>query len=438
MNDITPAGAQTAGVGTPSTSVFPLAPLLYGPPSICYIELEALPTATLGGRRGAMAMALEGIKVLDLSRLAPGPYCGMILGDLGAEVIRVEAMDKRARVEGVLGLSDELVEMFRAFNPQGRNKKSIVIDLRKDEGREVFFRLAAEADVILEEFRPGVVERLGIGYERIKEINPRVIYCSITGYGQDGPYAGRPGHDLNYIATAGAFSAIKDGSGKPVIPSNILADMAGGGMHAALCILAALVARSLHGVGQHVDCAMTDAVVNLMHLEPLLQRTEGLLGAPYYGVYETRDGKWFSVGNVEPWLWENFCRALDREDLIPMQGDRERYPELFSILRDIFREKTREEWTEFFEGEDVCVAPVHDMSEAEQDPHLRAREMFLKLDHEKFGKITQVGISMKLSETPGRFRSFGAAAGEHSDDILAALGYSGEEIAALREKEVVA
>ena len=385
-----------------------------------------------------MVMALEGITVLDLSRLAPGPYCGMILGDLGAEVIRVEAAEKRARVEGVLGLSDELTEMFRAFNPQGRDKKSIVIDLRKDEGREVFFRLAAEADVILEEFRPGVVERLGIDYEKVKKTNPRVIYCSITGYGQDGPNAHLPGHDLNYISTAGAFSAIQYDEGKPVIPSNILADMAGGGMHAALCILAALVARSLHGVGQHVDCAMTDAVVNLMHLEPLLQRTEGLRGVPFYNVYKTKDDKWFSMGNVEPWLWENFCRALGREDLIPLHRDKDSYPELFSTLRDIFREKTQEEWTEFFEDKDVCAAAVHDMEEAQKDLHLRARNMFLELDHPKFGKITQVGISMKLLGTPGRFRSFGAGAGEHTDEILTGLGYSSEEIGSLRDKGAVA
>ena len=385
-----------------------------------------------------MVMALEGIRVLDLSRLAPGPYCGMILGDLGAEVIRVEAMEKRARVEGVLGLSDELAEMFRAFNPQGRNKKSIVVDLRLEEGREVFFRLAEGADVILEEFRPGVVERLGIGYEKVKEVNPRIIYCSITGYGQYGPYAGRPGHDLNYISTAGLFSAVKDDEGNPVIPSNLMADMAGGGMHAALCILAALVARSLHGVGQYVDCAMTDGVVSLMHLEPLLQRTQSLRDLPYYNVYETRDGKWFSVGNVESWFWENFCRAMGRDDLIPMQHDTGKYPELITTLREIFKQKTREEWTEFFRDEDVCAAPVNDIEEAERDPHLRAREMFWELEHAKFGKITQAGISMKLTGTPGRFRSFGASPGQHTDEILEGLGYCEKEIEKLREKAAVA
>ncbi|NPV58801.1 MAG: CoA transferase [Actinobacteria bacterium] len=385
-----------------------------------------------------MVMALEGIKVIDLSRLAPGPYCGMILGDLGAEVIRVEAMDKRARAEGVLGLSDELAEMLRAFNPQGRNKRSIVIDLRKEEGREVFMRLARDADVIIEEFRPGVVKRLGIDYEAVREVNPEIIYCSITGYGQTGPYAQMPGHDLNYIAMAGALGVIKDERGKPVFPSNLLADMAAGGMHAALCILAALVARSLHGVGQYVDCAMTDGVVSLMHMEPILRHTSGLRGLPYYDVFETADGKWFSVGNVEPWLWENFCRALGREDLIPMQREVDRYDDLRAELRAIFKQRSRDEWFEFFKDKDVCAAPVHEVEEAERDPHLREREMFIELEHEKFGKITQVGISMKLSRTPGRVRFPGCGPGRHTDEVLAELGYNEAEIGELRERGAVA
>lgn len=385
-----------------------------------------------------MVMALEGIKVIDLSRLAPGPYCGMILGDLGAEVIRVEAMDKRARAEGVLGLSDELAEMLRAFNPQGRNKRSIVIDLRKEEGREVFMRLARDADVIIEEFRPGVVKRLGIDYETVREVNPEIIYCSITGYGQTGPYAQMPGHDLNYIAMAGALGVIKDERGKPVFPSNLLADMAAGGMHAALCILAALVARALHDVGQHVDCAMTDGVVSLMHMEPILRHTSGLRGLPYYDVFETADGKWFSVGNVEPWLWENFCRALGREDLVPMQREVDRYDDLRAELRTIFKERSRDEWFEFFKDKDVCAAPVHEVEEAERDPHLREREMFIELEHEKYGKITQVGISMKLSRTPGRVRFPGCSPGRHTDEVLAELGYNEAEIGELREKGAVA
>jgi crotonobetainyl-CoA:carnitine CoA-transferase CaiB-like acyl-CoA transferase len=299
-------------------------------------------------------------------------------------------------------------------------------------------RLSRDADVIIEEFRPGVVKRLGIDYETVRQINPDIVYCSITGYGQTGPYALMPGHDLNYIAMAGALGVIKDDRGKPVFPSNLLADMAGGGMHAALCILAALVARSLHGVGQYVDCAMTDGVVSLMHMEPILRHTTGLRGLPYYDVFETADGKWFSVGNVEPWLWENFCRALGREDLIPLQREIDRYDELHAELRAIFRERSRDEWFDFFRDKDVCAAPVHEVEEAERDPHLREREMFVELEHEKFGKIKQVGIAMKLSETPGRIRFPGCSPGRHTDEILEELGYSEEEIGELRDKGAVA
>jgi alpha-methylacyl-CoA racemase len=386
-----------------------------------------------------MKMALEGIRVVDLSRLAPGPYCSMILGDLGAEVIRIESADPRATVEGMLGLDEETTARLRAHNPQARNKKSIVIDLRKERGREVFYRLAKEADVILEEFRPGVVEQLGVGYETIRKINPKIIYCSLTGYGQQGPYAKLPGHDINYLAIAGALSVIKDRNGRPVIPSNILADMAGGGMHAALGILAALVARGLHGVGQYVDCAMTDGVVSLMHFEPMWAHFgASLFDSPFYGAFETRDGKWFSTGNLEPWFWANFCKALGREDLIPHQGNPARWKEVTDFLEETFVKKTRDEWFAFFKDKNVCVAPVLSVDEAQEDPHLREREMFLDLEHEKFGKIRQVGVSVKLSETPGRVRSFGPMPGAHTDPILLELGYTEEKIRNLKESGAVA
>jgi crotonobetainyl-CoA:carnitine CoA-transferase CaiB-like acyl-CoA transferase len=386
-----------------------------------------------------MKMALEGIRVVDLSRLAPGPYCSMILGDLGAEVIRVESADPRATVEGMLGLDRETTERLRAYNPQARNKKSIVIDLRQEAGRAVFYRLAKVADVILEEFRPGVVKQLGVDYETIRGINPKIVYCSLTGYGQKGPYSMLPGHDVNYLAVAGALSVIKDREGKPVIPSNILADMAGGGMHAALGILAALVARSLHGVGQHVDCAMTDGVVSLMHFEPMWAHFgASLFDTPFYGAFKTRDGKWLSTGNLEPWFWANFCKALDREDLIPTQADPGRWKEVTAFLEETFRTRTRQEWFEFFREKNVCVAPVLSVEEAQEDPHLREREMFVELDHEKFGKVRQVGISVKLSETPGRVRSCGPMPGSHTDAILGEIGYTEEEVSALKETGAVA
>ena len=383
-------------------------------------------------------MALEGIRLLDLSRLAPGPYCSMILGDLGVEVIRIESADPRATLEGMLGFDEETTERLRAYNPQGRNKKSIVIDLTKDEGREVFYRLAKKADILLEEFRPGVVKDLGVDYETIRKINQKIIYCSLSGYGQEGPYSKLPGHDINYLSIAGALSVIKDREGRPVVPSNILADMAGGGMHAALGILAALVARSLHGVGQYVDCAMTDGVLNLLHFEPIRQFFEtNLMDMPCYRTYETNEGKWISIGNAEPWFWENFCKALGREDLIPFQTDLNRKDEVLNYLTETFKTRTRDEWFEFFKDKNVCVTPVLSVDETQNNPHLLEREMFVDLHHHKFGTIRQTGISVKLSETPGRVRSLGPLPGEHTDAILKEAGYTDDEIHSLRKSGAV-
>lgn len=395
-----------------------------------------------------MKMALEGIRILDMSRLAPGPYCSMILGDLGADVIRVEAADPKATVEGILGLTGKAAERLRAFNPQGRNKKSIVIDLKNDDGREVFYRLAKVSDVILEEFRPGVVKKLGVDYETIKEINPKIVYCSLTGYGQYGAYAKMPGHDINYVAMGGALSAIRDGDGKPVAPSNLLGDMAGGGMQAALGILAALVARFIHGAGQHVDCAMADGVISLMHFETLCSameqvglsgmRIEELYGLPFYNVYETQDGKWFSVGNIEPWFWSGFCEAMGRKDLAGSQTAPDKYAEISSFLMETFKARTRDEWFEYFKDKNICTAPVYTLEEAMNDPHYREREMAVDLDHPEFGTVRQVGISMKLSETPGKVRSLGSARGAHTDAIMEELGYSDDDVRELKNSGAVA
>lgn len=395
-----------------------------------------------------MPMALEGIRILDLSRLAPGPYCSMILGDLGAEVIRVESADPRARVEGWIGLNSEQVAKFRAYNPTCRNKKSIVLDLKQQAGRDVFYKLAATADVILEEFRPGVVKKLGVDYETIKKINHEIVYCSLTGYGQEGPYRDLPGHDINYISLAGVLSETKDEKGRPAIPSNLVADLAGGGMHAAMSILAALVSRSLHGKGQYVESAMSDAVVNLMHfaqvwrlmsdkLKLFSTRKTGFIGMPFCNVYQTRDGGWISLAVVEPWFWANFCKALNREDLIPVQFDPDRQSEIEQFLKQTFMQKDRDEWFAFFKDKEVCIAPVYSLQEVEKDPHIRARQMFLDLDHPDFGPIRQVGISAKLSETPGSIRDLGSLPGQDTDWLLESLGYSTDDVATLRQERVV-
>jgi crotonobetainyl-CoA:carnitine CoA-transferase CaiB-like acyl-CoA transferase len=382
-----------------------------------------------------MVMALEGIRVLDLSRLAPGPYCSMILGDLGAEVIRIETPDSRPPVDDPRAL--EIMEKRRAQNPQGRNKRSIILDLKKPEAKEIFYRLATGVDVILEEFRPGVVKRLGVDYETVRQFNPKIIYCSLSGYGQEGPYSQLPGHDINYISLAGAANVIKDREGRPVIPSNLLADMAGGGMHAAMGILAALVARSLHGVGQYVDAAMADGVVSLLHFEQVIA-SQRFFGVPFFDYYQTKDGKWFSVGNLESHFWANFCRAMGREDLVPYQGDRSRYPEMAAFFREKFMEKTRQEWFDYFMDKNICAAPVNDLNEAAEDPHLRQRQMFLDFEDPKFGQIRQVGISLKLSETPGRVRFLSSLPGQHTDELLKEVGYNDEEIRGLKASGAVA
>jgi crotonobetainyl-CoA:carnitine CoA-transferase CaiB-like acyl-CoA transferase len=400
-----------------------------------------------------MMMPVEGIKILDLTRLAPGPYCTMILGDLGADILKVEEpglpTGRRAQQAGSADLS-----LPRGVSPESpyyalnRNKRSIALNLKTEEGREIFYKLAKKSDVLVEEMRPGVSNRLGIDYDSLKKINPRMIYCSITGYGQNGPYRDMVGHDINYISMGGALGAIGRKGGPPVIPLNILADYAGGGMHAAIGILAALLAREKTGRGQYIDVAMTDGVVSLFAWiysdyfgrGALPERGSHLTsgGVPYYDVYETKDGKYVTIGSIEPWFYANLCRALGREDLIPLQAAPEsKREEVRKDFREIFRTKTRDEWFDLLSKTDICVGKVFTMDEAEKDPHLQARQMFVELDHPQEGKVKQVGISLKLSDTPGRIRRFPPRRGEHTDEVLNELGYSREGIASLRQKSCI-
>lgn len=394
-----------------------------------------------------MAMALEGIKIIDLTRLGPGPYCTMLLADLGADVIKIEPGGGRVSL-AIQPQSTEEEERGRAYNAEGRNKRSIVLNLKIDRAREVFYKLAEQADVIADEFRPGVVKRLGVDYETIREINPRIIYCSITGYGQDGPYAQLPGHDINYISTGGAQSMIGPRGGPPVMTVNLIGDYAAGGMQAALGITAALMARERTGKGQHVDIAMTDGVVSLMHGEAAGYFATGRVptrgdllvigGAPFYGIYETKDSKYVSIGALEPWFYENLCRALGREDLIAYEWNQGKWDDIASSFREIFLTKTRDEWVELLRQTDVCVAPVNSVDEVFSDPQVVHRKMVVEIDHPTLGKVKQVGISIKLSETPGAVRSTAPRPGQHTEEILRSLGYTKEGIAELRESGAVA
>lgn len=398
-------------------------------------------------------MALEGIKVLDLTRLAPGPYCTMILADLGAEVLKVEEpgspSGRRAEQAGEAGTSlPRLLIPDSPFYALNRNKRSIAINLKTGEGKEVFYELARDADVLVEEMRPGVSKRLGIDYPALQKMNPRIVYCSVTGYGQTGPYRDMVGHDINYISMAGALSTIGPKGGPPAIPLNILADYAGGGMHAAIGILAALLIRGKTGRGQYLDVAMADGVVSLFTWIFSDYFGRGTVpergayfvsgGVPYYDVYQTRDGKYLTVGSIEPWFYANLCRALGREDLIPSQhASGAKLEEMRQAFREIFRTRTRDEWFALLAQADICVGKVLTLDEAEKDAHLRAREMFVELDHPEAGKVKQVGISLKFSETPGSIRRFPPRRGEHTQEVLQELGYGEEKISALRRKGCV-
>ena len=400
-------------------------------------------------------MALEGIKVLDFCRNAPGMFATMILADLGAEVLMIERpMDEmRAAYERIVAGIDSPEDERRhaSFNALQRNKRSIALNLKEAEALEVFRKLAADADVVVEGFRPGVVDRLGVGYEQVKMINPRAVYCSVSGYGQTGPYSQMAGHDINYISFAGALGLIGDSpDGKPVIPLNLIADYAGGGLCGAVGILAALMAREQTGRGQYVDIAMTEgvlymlcgAIADALSQGYVAKRGETRLngGSPFYNVYRTADGKYFSIAAIEPWFWENLCRAIGREDLIPHQqaGD-ERRAEIASTLEAIFLTRTREEWFEALRNANISVGKVYDLDEALADPQTMARGMVVELEAPGVpeGRVTQPGIPFHLSETPGEVRHAGSVTGQHTADVLAALGYTPAQVADLRARGVV-
>jgi crotonobetainyl-CoA:carnitine CoA-transferase CaiB-like acyl-CoA transferase len=402
-----------------------------------------------------MTMPLEGITVLDLTRLAPGPYCTMILADLGADVIKIEEpgppTGRRAQQAGELSPVPPPrygVDRHSPYWALNRNKKSVGLNLKHDGARQIFYQLAERADVVVEEFRPGVAKRLGIDYDTLRQRNPRLIYCAVTGYGQSGPYKDLVGHDINYISMAGCLGMIGPPGGPPVIPHNIIADFAGGGMHGAIGVLAALMARERTGRGQFVDIAMTDGVYSMLvsHLSTYFatgmvpQRGETLLdgGAHYYNVYETKDGKWMSIGSIEPWFYANLCKALGREDLLPYEfAEREKREEIKQAFRDIFKTKRRDEWFDLLTQHDICVGRVYDLDETAGDPHLRARDMIVEVDHPEVGPVKQVGISVKLSDTPGQIRFLAAPLGTHTEEILTGLGYTPENIAQLRAEGAI-
>ena len=404
---------------------------------------------------GRLDGPLDGLRVLDLSRLAPGPYCSMLLADMGAEVILIEEAGRPAgRRSAEAQAAPDPNEARRRYSSYalGRGKRSIGLNLKSEQARGIFYELAKSADVVLEGFRPGVVERLGVDWATLRELNPRLVYCSLSGFGQTGPYAAHVGHDINYIATGGALGMIGDreAGGRPAIPVNIIADFAGGGLMAAFAILCALQARERTGEGQHIDLAMSDGVLSLItsalaghegagaDMRPAAHMLNG--AAPHYQVYETSDGRWFSIGSMEPYFYANLCRALDCEEFIADQGatDLQRRAEIAERFAAAFRTRTADEWHELLNEIDICAKPVLSLDEALVDPHNLARGMVVEVETPDGGRMRQAGVAPKLSATPGRIRGGAPRRGQDSDELLASLGFTAEAIAELRAGEVVA
>jgi len=376
---------------------------------------------------------LDGIRVIEMAGLAPSPYCGMILADFGADLVIV---DRRVK-------DGPEIPNVMPKSPFERGKRSMRVNLKSDEGIAITRRMIQNFDVLLEPYRPGVMETLGIGPDEALELNPRLIYARLTGWGQKGAYASMAGHDINYIALSGALSLFRRKGERPLPPCNILGDFAGGGMLCAMGILLALVERSRSGKGQIVDAAMVDGAANLSTLFyglfgnnlMTLDIGSNMLdsGAPYYEVYETADGKFMAVGAIEGRFYAQLLQGLGIDpSSLPYQNDTARWPEMKDRFAEVFKTKTRDEWTVIFEGKDACVAPVLELNEVSAHLHNQERELLVNIDG-----IPQPAPAPRLSRTPGRAMKAGAPRGSHTREILEELGYSGEEIESFFSKETV-
>ncbi|MBI3734373.1 MAG: CoA transferase [Chloroflexi bacterium] len=388
---------------------------------------------------------LANIRILDLTRLLPGPFCSLMLADLGAEVIKVEDTSLGDYLRWQSPRLAETQSLF--FMALNRNKQSLRLNLKPKEGKEVFGKLVQTADVVLESFRPGRLDKLGVGYDAMSAINPRIIYCAISGYGQDGPYKERAGHDLNYIARAGLLDLFGKRGGEPMMPPVQIADLTGAYL-AAIGVLSAVVARATTGRGQFVDISMMDGVWPwLLSLLPRYWfdgtapgRGELHLGGamPCYNIYECRDGQWISLGALEPQFWVTFCRMVQREDWIARQRDTGPEAEpTFAGLRALFQTKPRAEWLEFFADADVCTEPVLTAREAAGDPQIRHRRMMVEVEQPHVGKIKEIASPLKLSDAPEPRLEPSPEYGQHTGAILRSLGYSDEQIGALKELKVI-
>ena len=377
---------------------------------------------------------LSGIRVIELAGMGPVPFCGMLLGDMGADVLRID------RVEP----SGNGIDMSERFDLRGRNKRSAKINLKSPKGREIFMRLVGGADILLEGFRPGVVERLGIGPDDCFAVRSQLVYGRATGFGQDGVLAQSAGHDINYIALTGALAMIGQKDGPPTPPLNLVGDYGGGALYLAFGVMCALQEARRAGKGQVVDAAMVDGVTSLLAIFHGLRQAGQLSGprgtnvldggAPYYTTYETRDGQHVAVGALESRFYEILLERLELDPAdIPNRADRSRWPELRSAIADRFRKRTRDDWIQVFKDSDACVTPVLSLEEAEQYSHNRTRELFID-----FAGLKHPAPAPRLKRTPGELRRPPAIAGADTIEALSDWGIEESEIVSGLDENILA
>ncbi len=374
---------------------------------------------------------LQGVRVIELAGIGPGPFAGMMLADMGADVVRV---DRAASVSE--GAAPPVTDVL------GRGRRSVGVDLKHPQGRDTVLRLVESADALIEGFRPGVTERLGLGPDACAARNPRLVYGRMTGWGQEGPYAAMAGHDINYLALSGTLSLLGRAGQPPTPPVNLVGDFGGGGMLLAFGVVAALLEASRSGQGQVIDAAMIDGSALLAGMVWGFEadgqwgpRGTNLLdtGAWYYDVFETADGRWVSIGSLEPQFFAELVRItglaadVDGGGPVAAQGDRAAWPDAKVRLAGIIATRTRDEWCALMEGTDVCFAPVLDLDETPGHPHHRARGGFVEV-----AGVVQPAPAPRLSRTPGNVRGPAAAAGRHTDEVLADWGFDAAEVAELR------
>lgn len=369
---------------------------------------------------------LEGIKIIEMAGKATSPYCGMLLADFGADVVIVDRVQKKDAKKSVY-----LVQQ----NPLDRGKRSMRVDLKSKEGLEIVKNMISKADVLMESYRPGVMESFGLGPDEVLKINPRIVFARMTGWGQDGPYAKAAGHDINYLALSGTLSLFRRKGDRPLPPCNILGDFAGGGLMGALGILMAIIERGKSGKGQVVDAGMLDGIAHmstvffglwankLMSMDIGTNLLDG--GAPYYQVYETKDSKYVAVGAIEGKFYTALLKGLEIDpESLPHKLDTKKWPEMIERFAAIFKTKTRDEWFSIFDGKDACVHPVLELDEVSENEHIKERGVLVSID----GMI-QPGPAPKLSRTPGKADTPSGMRGAGTREVLSETGYSDEEIA---------